>query len=203
MPSGTFRTVSLGSSVNRGNGSPANRTIRAERAEAEVWEFVRGILTNPARLTAGLEQMQENEAAEALAEGEEASWLKRISEIERKEERLLDLRLEGDITTEQFRAKSAALQEAKEVATVSLETARARRERLEDFERDKEAVLEYHARLVPEDLGGLTPEQRQSLYRMMRLKVLAAPDGKKPNLTADWGCNVLPTPPGSFRIRGR
>jgi hypothetical protein len=111
--------------------------------------------------------------------------------------------LEGDITTEQFRAKSAALQEAKEVATVSLETARARRERLEDFERDKEALLEYHARLVPEDLDGLTPEQRQSLYRMMRLKVLAAPDGKKANLTADWGCNVLPTPPGSFRIRGR
>jgi hypothetical protein len=147
-----------------------------------------------------LEKMQENDAAGALAEGEEASWLKWFSEVERKEERLLNLHLEGDITTEQFRAKSAALQEAKEAAMVSLGTARAHRERVEDFERDKEALLEYHAHLVPEDLNGLTPEQRRTLYRMMRLKVLAAPDGKKPNLTVEWGCNVLPTPRSSSTV---
>jgi len=35
---------------------------------------------------------------------------------------------------------------------------------------------------------------------MMRLKVLAAPDEKKTNLTTEWGCNALPTPPGSFRF---
>ena len=56
-------------------------------------------------------------------------------------------------------------------------------------------MLEYHARLVPEDLDGLTPEQRRALYRMVRLKVLAAPDGKKTNLTAEWGCNESTTPP--------
>ncbi len=131
---------------------------------------------------------------------EEAFWLKRISEIARKEERLLDLRLEGDITAEQFRAKSASLQEAREAATTGLQAARSRRSLREDFERDKEALLEYHTRLVPEGLDGLTPEQRRDLYRMMRLRVLAAPDG---GLTADWGCNDEPTPPGSGRTRGR
>ena len=59
-------------------------------------------------------------------------------------------------------------------------------------------MLEYHARLVPEDLDGLIPEQRRTLYRKLRLKVLAAPDGKKANLTAEWGCNALPTPQCSF-----
>jgi hypothetical protein len=29
---------------------------------------------------------------------------------------------------------------------------------------------------------------------MMRLKVLIAPDGKKTDLTAEWGCNDAPTP---------
>ena len=58
------------------------------------------ILTYSSRLAAGLEKMQE---------GEEASWLKRVSEVERKEERLLELRLEGDISREQFCAKRAAL----------------------------------------------------------------------------------------------
>jgi len=32
---------------------------------------------------------------------------------------------------------------------------------------------------------------------MMRLSVYASPDGK---LTAEWGCNDAPTPPGSFRF---
>jgi hypothetical protein len=61
----------------------------------------------------------------------------------------------------------------------------------EDFERDKEALLEYHARLVPEDLA---PEQRRTLYRMMRLKV-AVRDGVL--TTADWDCNDELTLPGS------
>jgi hypothetical protein len=178
----------------------AGRYIQAEKAEAEVWGFVRSILTDPSRLAAGLEKMQENEASSASAEDEEASRLKQISKIERKEERLIDLHLEGDISTEQFRVKHAALQEAKEDATTGLEAARSRRARLEDFERDKEALLEYHARLVPEDLDRLTPEQRRTLYRMIRLTVLATPDGE---LIAEWRCNESTTPPGSLRIPGR
>ena len=182
------------------NRCSMSRTVRAEEAEAQVWEFVYGILTDPARLAGGLEKMQDDEAADASAEEEEASWLKRISEIGRKEERLLDLRLEGDIRAEQFRAKSAALQEAREAATAGLEAARARRSRHEDFERDKQALLEYHARLVPEDLDNLTSEQRRELYRIMRLKFQAR-DGKL--VTAEWDCNALTTLPGSGRTRGR
>ena len=147
--------------------------------------------------------MQENEAKHTggvSAEAEVASWLKRISEIERKEERLLDLRPEGDITTQQFRDRSGTLQETKEAALAGLEAARASRSRPADFERDKEALLEYHACLVPEDLDGLAPEQRRTLYRMMRLKV-AVRDGVL--TTADWGCNGEQRLPGSARIRGR
>jgi hypothetical protein len=82
---------------------------------------VQAILTCSSRLAAGLEKMQEGEAFCVSAEEEEASWLKRVSEVERKEGRLLDLRLEGNISTEQFHAKRAALQEAKEIAKTGLE----------------------------------------------------------------------------------
>lgn len=140
--------------------------------------------------------MHKNEArpvAGVSGEEEEASWLNWIPEIERKEERLLDLCLEGDITAEQFCAKSTAFQENREAA-------RLRLSRREDFERDKEALLEYHARLVPEDLDRLAFEQRHTLYRMMRLNVLAH-DGEL--IAVDWGCNASSTLPGSFRTRGR
>ncbi len=80
-------------------------------------------------MVAGLEKMHENEArpvAGASAEEEEASWLKRLSEIERKEERLLDLR--GDTSRRRSSGPGVAL------------SARRRsghgRSRREDFERD-------------------------------------------------------------------
>jgi len=39
------------------NRCSASRTVRAEKAEAEIWEFVRSVLTDPALLVAGLENM--------------------------------------------------------------------------------------------------------------------------------------------------
>jgi hypothetical protein len=47
---------------------------------------------------------------------DEVPWLRRIAEIDRKQERLLDLRLDGDITPEQFRARSARLKGARAAA---------------------------------------------------------------------------------------
>ena len=61
-------------------------------------------------------------------------------------------------------------------------------------------MLEYHARLVPENLDSLASEQRRTLYRMMRLKVLAR-DGEL--IAADWGCNASSTPLDSCRTQGR
>ena len=50
-----------------------------------------------------------NERAPSTAE-DEALWLKLIAEIDLKQERLLDLRLDGDITPERFRARSTEAQ---------------------------------------------------------------------------------------------
>ena len=57
---------------------------------------------------------------------DEASWLGRISEIDAKQERLLDLRPDGNITPEQFRAKSARLGEAHAAAEAQLQAASSR-----------------------------------------------------------------------------
>ncbi len=52
--------------IGRYNGGIVNRcsmshTVRAEEAGAQVWDFVYGILTDPARLVHGLEKMLESE----------------------------------------------------------------------------------------------------------------------------------------------
>jgi site-specific DNA recombinase len=134
-----------------------SRTVRAEEAEMRVWKFVREILTNPHRLALGLEKMLESEPQPSVGE-DEASWLKRIAEIELKQERLLDLHLEGDITTGQFRAKSADLEAARVAAESQLQAARSRLARLKDLKKSKEALVSHYASLVPQARTELSSE---------------------------------------------
>ncbi len=118
------------------NACSMSRTMRAEEVGARAWDFVSEILTDPSELARGLEKMIENERAPSTAE-DEASWLRRIAEIDLKQERLLDLRLDGDITLEQFRARSAELKDARAAAQDQLEAARSRLSRHKDLERGK------------------------------------------------------------------
>ena len=176
-----------------------SRTVRAEEAETRVWGFVSEILTNPHRLAQGLEKMLENERQPSAGE-DDASWLRRITELDLKQERLLDLHLDGDITTEQFRTKGAELEEARAAAEGQLEAARSHLVRLKDIERSKDPLISHYASLMPQALSELSSEEKNRIYKMMHLQILAQRDG---TLIADWGCNVLPQPPGSCRTPGR
>ncbi|MDQ3863519.1 MAG: recombinase family protein, partial [Actinomycetota bacterium] len=180
------------------NACSMSRTMRAEEIGARVWEFVSEILANPSNLARGLERMIENERAPSAAE-DEAPWLKRIAEINLKQERLLDLRLGGDITSERFRAKSAELKGARATAQEQLEAYRSRLSRLKDLERGKEELVSHYAALVPQGLDEVSPAEKNQIYNMMNLRVFAHPDD---TLIADWGCNISPLPPGSFRTLG-
>jgi site-specific DNA recombinase len=181
------------------NACSMSRTMRAEVVGARVWEFVREILTNPSNLARGLERMIEHERAPSTAE-DEALWLKRIAEIDLKQERLLDLRLDGDITPEQFRARGTELKNARVAAQEQLEASRSRLSRLKDLERSKDTLVSHYATLVPQGLKELSPADKSKVYEMMHLRVFAHPDD---TLIAEWGCNISPLPPGSSRTLGR
>jgi hypothetical protein len=45
------------------------------------------------------------------------------------------------------------------------------------LERDRDALLESYARMVPEELDRLNAEGRHQVYKMLRLKVVTNPDG--------------------------
>jgi len=108
--------------------------------------------------------MLENERQLAAGEGE-TSWFKRIAEIDIKQERLLDPHLDGDITTEQFRAKSAELEGARVAAEAQLEAARSRHAHLKDIERGKDALISHYASLVPRVLPGPSSEEKTAFTR--------------------------------------
>jgi hypothetical protein len=71
----------------------------------------------------------------------------------------------------------AELEETRKTAERELETLRSRRKILEELERDRDALLERYARMVPPALEELTTDERYQLYKMLRLRLLAYQDG--------------------------
>jgi hypothetical protein len=55
-----------------------------------------------------------------------------------------------------------------------LEVLRGRQVRIEEMERDRDVLLDEHARMAPE---ALTPEERRQVYGMLRIRAVVRIDG--------------------------
>jgi hypothetical protein len=78
---------------------------------------------------------------------------------------------EGYITFDELGAKLSELEEIRTFAVERLEAIRNRQERIEEMEKDRDALLESYDSLAPEALEELAPEERHQVYRMLRLRV--------------------------------
>jgi hypothetical protein len=52
-----------------------------------------------------------------------------------------------------------------------------RQEHIENLEKDREALLKSMAEIVPDALKALTPQERNKIYRMLRLEVAPIEEG--------------------------
>jgi hypothetical protein len=67
-------------------------------------------------------------------------------------------------------AKLSDLEEIRTTAVGKLEAIRNYQERIEEMEKDRDALLESYALRAPEALDRLSPEERHQVYRMLRLR---------------------------------
>src|SRR5215212_9534585 len=81
------------------------------------------------------------------------------------------------MTLEELGGKLEELDCTRELARAELGRLQRRRERLEDLEQDRDAVIESYAGMLPEALEALSGEDKRRLYGMLRLEVAPAPDG--------------------------
>ena len=84
---------------------------------------------------------------------------------------------EGLITLDELRVKLAGLKDGLETAQRELEALAQRQQRIERLEEDSEQVMRSYAGMMPENLLTLEPKERHEIYRMLRLRVAAYPDG--------------------------
>jgi site-specific DNA recombinase len=152
---------------------------RAAEAEAAVWDLVSGLLKDPERLRRGLDEMIEQERAGMRGDPDQevASWLEKLAEVEQERRSYLRFAAKGQMTDDELDEALAELEETRIMAEEELATIRGRKEIIGELERDRDALLESYAKMTPEALDALTPEERRQVYGMLRLRVEVAADG--------------------------
>jgi flagellar motility protein MotE (MotC chaperone) len=144
-----------------------------------VWELVSGILENPEQLRADLERMieVEREGMRGDPDREAKTWLEKLAEVSRMRSSYQEMAAKELITFEELEEKLQDLEEIRKTAERELEMLRRHRERVEQLERGKDAILETYAGMAPEALASLTPEERHRVYEILKLRVVAQLDG--------------------------
>jgi multidrug resistance efflux pump len=144
-----------------------------------VWNFTYELLTKPEQLQADLERMieLEREGVRGDPEREAKGWLDKLAEADRERSGYLRLAAKGLMSDEELDEALAELEETRATAKLELEALAGRRERLEQLEREKDALLENYAALAPEALVSLEPEERHQIYKMLKLRVIVGSDG--------------------------
>jgi hypothetical protein len=151
---------------------------RAEKLEHRIWELVSDLMKRPEQLRADLERMieLERESRRGDPEREAKAWLEKLAKADQERRGYLRLAAKGRMTDEDLDRELVELEEIRRIAERKLAAIKNRRERIELLERNKDEILNFYAKMAPEALDGLSPEERHRLYRMLRLKVAANPD---------------------------
>jgi hypothetical protein len=146
--------------------------------ETKVWEFVRSLMLDPEHLLEDIERMIEEErnTLHGDPEREAVVWLDSISAAERKRSGFQDMAAEGLITLDELRNKLAELDDLRKTAERELRAIEGRKDVLRQLEEDRDSLIEHYANMAPEALDSLTPEERHQLYKILRLRVMAAAD---------------------------
>jgi hypothetical protein len=133
-------------------------------------------MQNPERRRKDLEGMieLEREVSRGDPDRETKAWLEKITEVDQERRGWLKIAAKGGPTAptdEELTEALAELEETCRTAERELAAIGGWRERIEQLERDKDKVLDSYARMAPEALGSLAPEERHRLYCMLRLKI--------------------------------
>ena len=143
-----------------------------------MWSFVSGLLKDPERLRAGMDALIEAELAGGADPGAEARVLhEKIDECARSRAAYQDQQAAGLMTLDELAARLEDLDRARSLAEAELANLSERQKRAEDLSRDKEALLVSYSEAVPRELDELSAEDKNHVYRLLRLEVAPAGEG--------------------------
>ena len=151
------------------------RMVSASVLEAKVWDFVRGMMTEPEELVADLDRMIELKRSNQRSDPakETKAWTDELAKLERMRDGYHDQAAEGLLGLDKLREKLADLDQRRETVEKELKALEGRREELERLERDRDTVVSHYAALAPEVLESLGPKERHRFYGILGIRVFA------------------------------
>jgi site-specific DNA recombinase len=154
-------------------------SLRASKVEPVVWDFISGLLKDPERIRAGMEALIEQEQAVSPRDADEqaAVWAKKLAECDQLRGAYQDQQAAGFMTLEELGSKLEGLEETRRTVRAELAALEAGKERVSELKRDRDALLESWTGTVPEALESLPGEERNKVYRMLRLEVTPTLEG--------------------------
>jgi site-specific DNA recombinase len=155
------------------------KSIQAREVEPLVWEFVSGLLKDPERIRVGMNALieREREAGVRATDEEAAAWAKKLEECDRLRSAYQDQQAAGLMTLEELGLKLKGLEETRRLAQAELAALEVREERVKQLEKDRDALLKSWSSRIPEDLDRLTGNERNNIYRMLRVEVTPIKEG--------------------------
>ncbi len=161
--------------------APTKRTTAPISSKPEVWGgLVSDLMKDPEQLREDLETMIELErwgGRRGDPDREAKAWLEKLTEADRMLKNYQEMAVKGLMTFDKLAQEIGRLEQDRSIVERELGALRTREERIEQLERDKEALLESHEVAAPGALEQLSPEERDNLYKMLRLKVKVYPIG--------------------------
>ena len=166
-------------SKDYGYGTCSRKGVPVRTVEPLVWEFVSSLLKSPERIRVGMEALidREREAGMRRPTEEAATWAEKLEECERLRSAYQDQQAVGLMTLEELGSKLKGLEETRRLTQAELAAVQARKRRVEELERDRDALLDSWVGAVPETLDKLSGEERNKVYRKLRLEVTPSTDG--------------------------
>jgi site-specific DNA recombinase len=160
--------------------SCTQKALRAADVEEAMWGFVSRLLKDPETIRRGMERLIEQERAAANRgdpEDTAKAWADKAAECARLRAAYQDQQAAGLMTLEELGEKLSELDQIRRHAERELSALEDHRARVEGLEEDRDALVEAMAETVPDALDDLSGEERNKVYRMLRLEVTPTAEG--------------------------
>jgi hypothetical protein len=159
--------------------SCTQKSLRAAKIEPAVWAFVSDLLKDPEKIRSGMEALLKQEQATGPHESarEVKVWTQKIAEYSQQRRAFQEQQAAGLMTLEELRERLEELENTRKLAQAELEALADREGRIKELEKDRDALLQSMAEVVPSALESLMGEDKDKLYRMLRLEVTPSNEG--------------------------
>ncbi len=155
------------------------RSIRIERVEPLVRDFVVGVLSDPDTIRRGLDALARRDAEETRKDPKltVATLTEKLAENARLRRAYQDQQAAGLMTLEELAARLEELEANRNALEAELASLEHSRQKAEELERDRNAALVSLSATIPEALENLTGEEINTVYRKLRLRLMPREGG--------------------------